>query len=65
MELLLDPATLQSLSLEGRVRILVTEVLGCRELAGVTLELTFLTTVVTDSGTGGTRHKVSDISLDP
>lgn len=54
MELALDPAALQPLSLEGRIR--VTEVLWCRELAEVTLELPFLTTVVTDSGTGGTKY---------
>lgn len=52
--MVLDPAALQPLSLEGRIR--VTEVLGCREPAEVTLELTFLTTVVTDSGTGGTKY---------
>lgn len=55
LELVLDKVALQSLSLEGRVRVTVTEMLGCRVLAEVTLELTFLITVVTDSGSGGTR----------
>lgn len=54
MELVLDPAALQPLSLEGRIRD--TVVLRCRELAEVTLELTFLTTVLIDSGTGETKY---------